>query len=110
MVDTKAMVFLLEHLHEFEDGGESVKTIGIYSSREAALQAVERLKLQPGFRDAPGGFSIDCYTVDMDHWEEGYLSTGRTGQSPEPKGRPKRRKESGGEGKRREGSRRDSVK
>jgi PhnO protein len=86
-MDTKATVFLLEHLHEYEDGGESVKTIGIYSARDAAQQAAERLRSQPGFRDAPDGFSIDPYTVDMDHWEEGYLSTGRTGQSPGPNGK-----------------------
>jgi hypothetical protein len=80
-MDTGAKVFLLEHLHEFEDGGESVKTIGIYSTRDAAQQAAERLKLQPGFRDAPEGFSIDLYMVDMDHWEEGYLTTPGAGQS-----------------------------
>jgi hypothetical protein len=68
-------VFLLEHVHVFEDGGEDTKTIGIYSTLEAAQCAIERLKGQPGFRDSPGGFNIDSYSLDMDHWEDGYLTT-----------------------------------
>jgi hypothetical protein len=70
---TQDVVFLVEHLNTFADGEESIKTIGIYSSREAAGQAVERLSLQPGFREAPGGFTIDQYTIDKDHWTEGYI-------------------------------------
>jgi hypothetical protein len=67
-------VFLLEHVHVLDDGEESVKTIGIYSTREKAQQAVERLGLQPGFRDAPDGFVIDLYWVDQDCWEDGYVT------------------------------------
>ena len=67
-------VFLVEHLHFLEDGEESVKTIGIYSTREKARQAVERLRMQPGFRDAPDGFVIDLYWIDQDGWEGGYIT------------------------------------
>lgn len=71
-------VFLLEHVHR--DGDEDVKSIGIYRSREAAEEAVARLKSQPGFRDHPGivedgsGFYINRYELDMDHWSEGFVT------------------------------------
>jgi hypothetical protein len=67
-------VFLVEHVHVLEDSEEDVKIIGVYSSREAAQQAVERLRLQPGFRDAPEGFTIDPYRVDQDCWQDGYIT------------------------------------
>jgi hypothetical protein len=76
-------VFFLEHLHMLGDGEESVKALGIYSSREAALAAVERFRKLPGFCDIPQmadhskpgpaeGFNIDEYEVDQDNWPEGY--------------------------------------
>ena len=64
-------VFVVEHLHVLDDGEESVKLIGVYSNREAAQSAVDRHKLQPGFRDAPEGFTIDLYRLDEDHWTDG---------------------------------------
>ncbi len=75
--------YLLQHLHVLPHGEENVKTIGIYSSEEAALSAVNRLKSQPGFRDfpkivnpetdeQPDGFYIDAYPIDQDYWQEGY--------------------------------------
>jgi len=67
-------VFLVEHVHVLDGGEESIKTIGIYSTREKAQQAVERLRLRPGFCDAPDGFSIDLYWVDQDGWEDGYVT------------------------------------
>jgi hypothetical protein len=52
-------VFLVQHVHTLDDDEEEdVKTIGIYSTREAARQAVERLRLRPGFRDAPAAFQL----------------------------------------------------
>jgi hypothetical protein len=67
-------VFLVQHVHEFEDSSESNKIIGIYSSRELAEAAVRRSLTLDGFRDAPDGFSIDCYTVDEDNWVEGFFT------------------------------------
>lgn len=67
-------VFLVQHVHLLDEGEEDVKTIGIYSTREAAQQAVERLRCQPGFRDTPEGFTIDLYWVNQDGWEEGYVT------------------------------------
>ena len=71
-----ASVFVLQHVHEREDGVEDVKFIGVYSSREKALAAMARLSRQPGFADAREGFHIDEYRVDQDHWAEGYVSVG----------------------------------
>lgn len=49
-------VFLALHTHEFEDGHEDVKVIGVFSSREKAEAVVSRLRREAGFRDHPAGF------------------------------------------------------
>lgn len=80
-----ANVYLLQHLHMLPHGEEDVKIIGIYSSRQAAISAIERLREQPGFIDRPelidplvddksDGFYIDEYSLDSDHWGEGYVT------------------------------------
>jgi hypothetical protein len=70
-------VFLLWHVHVFPDGEEDAKLIGVYSSRELAELAQQRALKQPGFRDTPTEFCIDCYAVDEDHWLEGYVTQTR---------------------------------
>lgn len=67
-------VFIVQHVHEHEDGNEDVKFIGVYSSREQADAAVVRLRRLPGFADAPTGFHVEEYAVDRDHWTAGYVS------------------------------------
>jgi hypothetical protein len=79
-------VFLLQHLHVLLPQEEqSVKTIGVYSSKEEALAAVERLKMQPGFVESPqlidpqvegvvSGFYLDEYPLNRDHWAEGFVT------------------------------------
>jgi len=68
-------VFLLWHVHAFADGEEDEKLIGVYSSLGKAEEAIERLKGQPGFVDAPEGFGIYPYAVDKDtHWTEGFVT------------------------------------
>lgn len=78
-------IFLLQHLHTCSDGTEDVKIIGVYSSKQAALGAIQRLKTQPGFQETPelrdpvheeqnDGFYLDEYRVDVDHWTEGYVT------------------------------------
>ena len=69
-----ANVFVLQHVHEREDGAEDVKFIGVYSSREKAEEAAPRLARLPGFADAPDGFHVDEYRVDQDQWAEGYVT------------------------------------
>lgn len=68
-------VFVLQHVHKFSDDNEDVKMIGVYSSRQQAEAAVERLSAKPGFRNAPEVFSIDQYVLDKDHWLDGYITT-----------------------------------
>jgi hypothetical protein len=64
-------VYLVQHVRD-PDGDEDVKVIGIYSTRDAAQQAVDRAAQRPGFRDHPDGFDIDEYTVDADYWKSGF--------------------------------------
>jgi len=67
-------VFLLWHVHEFPDGEDDAKLIGVYSSREKAEQARQRVASQPGFRELPHGFQVSTYPLDKDHWTEGYVT------------------------------------
>ena len=67
-------VFVLHHTHEFEDGSESVKLIGVYSTRSSAEAAIRRLASQPGFAALPSGFTIDVYKLDEDNWKEGFVT------------------------------------
>ena len=69
-------VFQLSHVHEFDDGHEDFKLIGIYSSRAHAESALGRVRNQPGFRSCPEGFTIVEYRVDpeTDGWPEGYVT------------------------------------
>ncbi|QDU24071.1 DUF7336 domain-containing protein [Urbifossiella limnaea] len=71
-----ASVFILQHVHERDDGSEDVKLIGVYSSRAAAAAAVDRMSRRPGFVDAAAGFHIDEYRLDQDQWAEGYATVG----------------------------------
>ena len=66
-------VFVLQHVNTSDDGAEDVKFIGVYSTRENALAAVERLSCVPGFTDAQDGFHIDEYVLDRDQWTEGFV-------------------------------------
>jgi hypothetical protein len=69
-------VFLLQHTHEFDDGHEDVKLIGVYSNRANAEKAQIAVRDQPGFRDTPEGFTISECRLDPEQpsWEEGYVT------------------------------------
>ena len=71
-----ATVFVLEHVHELEDGHEDVKRIGIYSSQTKAEAALLLVKEQPGFRDFPEGFSISEWRIDPEQvgWPQGFVT------------------------------------
>jgi hypothetical protein len=69
------IVFVLEHSYESAYTGEQkTKLIGVYSSREKADKAIEKLIKQPGFRDLLDYFNIDEYVIDQDHWDEGFIT------------------------------------
>jgi hypothetical protein len=65
-------VYVLQHMHSLIDGGEDIKLIGVYSSRDNAQAAITRLTNASGFSEAPSGFHIDEYQIDKDQWVEGY--------------------------------------
>jgi hypothetical protein len=71
---TMQTVFLVHHVHELGDGREDVKLIGVFSTEERALAALERLKLQPGFRESVPGFHVERWTVDQVTWTEGFVT------------------------------------
>jgi len=67
-------VFVLQHVHSFDQGEEDVKLIGVYSSRDNAQNAIKRLRESPGFCENPDGFCIDEYQLDKDQWVEGFVT------------------------------------
>ncbi|MHB9106588.1 MAG: DUF7336 domain-containing protein [Armatimonadota bacterium] len=78
-------VYILHHVHLLTEDREDVKLIGVYSSRDNAEAAVERLRNQPGFCKTPklvnldtdentDGFQIVEYGLDEDHWQEGFAT------------------------------------
>ncbi len=69
-------VYLLQHVHDHDDGHEDVKLIGVFSNRSKAEAALDRVRNQPGFRDTPEGFDISEYELDSNDlgWHEGYVT------------------------------------
>jgi hypothetical protein len=69
-------VFILQHSYQAnnDDSSDETKFIGVYSTREKAEKAIERLRKQPGFKELANYFCIDEYRVDQDHWAEGFVT------------------------------------
>jgi hypothetical protein len=67
-------VYLVQHVHKFNEDDEDVKIIGIYATEQLAQEAVERTKKLAGFSEAVDGFYIDRYELNKDHWTEGYVT------------------------------------
>ena len=65
-------VFIVNHSRQLPNGHEDVKLIGVYASPARAQEAIDRTRLIEGFRDYPGGFTVDQYVIDRDHWQEGF--------------------------------------
>ena len=63
-------VYLLLHSY-VRGGGRFTKRIGIYSTREGAEQAVQKLRTQPGFKDYPAGFAVHQVKMDQVAWIDG---------------------------------------
>ena len=57
-------VFILTHIHEFEDTRADIKLIGIYSSKAAARTTITKYKNVQGFRDSPDNFVISKYILN----------------------------------------------
>lgn len=67
-------VWLLQHVHAFDDGNEDVKLIGVYVSREDAEAAQRTVWQMPGFRETPEGFSISEHRLGVTGWTEGFVT------------------------------------
>ena len=76
-------VYVVQHVHTFTPEHEDIRFIGVYSLQGQAEQAVQQLGLQPGFCDALTGFQISEYTIDQDHWKEGYITDYEMGDNEE---------------------------
>lgn len=70
-----ASVFLLQHSYEIYKDYDEIKTLGIYSTKEKAEEAIERYKILSGFQDHPDDFYISEYKLDIDaQWMEGFFT------------------------------------
>jgi hypothetical protein len=77
-------VFVVQHLQTLPQGEDDVKMIGVYATREDAIEATKRLATQPGFSELPDivdyttenmqGFHVEEYEIGKDHWQEGYAT------------------------------------
>jgi len=65
-------VFILWHSRPVDGDDTEDKLLGVYSSRERAVERAERAKHTAGFRDYPEDFVISEYQLDTDHWTEGF--------------------------------------
>jgi hypothetical protein len=60
-----------------EEDGDDLKMLGVYSSEQKAQDRIVRARKLPGFRNEPDCFIVDAYTLDKDHWTEGFITTPR---------------------------------
>jgi homoserine kinase type II len=72
-----AQLYVLLHQHRLDCGDVDEKLLGIYRSRDAASEGVQRLKLQSGFRDHPQDFLLTPRSVGELTWADGF-------EDPEP--------------------------
>ena len=67
-------VYLLWFVKEMPEGDEDIELlVGVYSSKEEAENAIERVKDEKGFSDFREGFQIRPYQLDRDHWTKGFI-------------------------------------
>jgi hypothetical protein len=76
MIVSTASDFLIDHLGAAAARPRhhlSVERLQ-HDDRTQGVEARERAKGLPGFRDNQEGLLIDCYAVDRDHWTEGFVT------------------------------------
>jgi hypothetical protein len=66
------MIYIVQHARKTDAGHDEVKIIGAFGSKQSSETAVNQLKLKPGFKALPNGFTIDEYEIDKIHWAEGF--------------------------------------
>ena len=67
-------VFLIHHVARDGQPDEDTKLLGVYSDRQQAHAALTRFLKLPGFRDDQAGFLLEEYTLNEDHWTEGFVT------------------------------------
>ncbi len=67
-------VFIVHHIHEFDDGHEDHKIIGVFASHSEAQAALDLVKDQPGFREEQNGFEIAEWELGRIGWRERYVT------------------------------------
>jgi hypothetical protein len=50
--------------------------LGVYSTEARAQDRMRRARTLPGFAAEPGCFIVAEYTLDEDHWTEGFVALG----------------------------------
>lgn len=76
-------IWQLHHVHEQPDGCEDIKQIGIFASEGEARAAVEKVKLEPGFREYPNDFVLGEVSLGYVAFEQGFVTiTGGDGGRP----------------------------
>lgn len=68
------LVYDLWFTREHADRQDTELHIGIYATEAAARDAVEQLKIQPGFREHPDGFEIHPTRLGHTGWRFGFVT------------------------------------
>lgn len=70
----RQQVFLLWHVHTFEDGSTDELLIGVFRSEQQAKAVLESLREKRGFAEQPEAFSVALYELDKVYWPDGYFA------------------------------------
>ncbi len=65
-------VYIVHHVRAEAGRDEDIRMVGVYSSKDAAKNAILRARIQPDFRHFPSGFKISKYPLDTDQWTAGF--------------------------------------
>jgi len=68
------VVYDLWFTREYADREDTELHIGIFSSEQAAQDAIARLRDKPGFRDFPEGFEAHATRLDDPGWTAGFVT------------------------------------
>lgn len=68
-------LYVLWHEYYVPEDNYDVETeLGIYSTYKNAQDALKKFRSNPRFRDHPDDFQIAEIEVDLDGWQEGFVS------------------------------------
>jgi hypothetical protein len=73
---------------EYPDREDTELHIGIYECEADAMDAISRLRDQPGFRDYPEGFTIHPVTLGTTGWQEGFVTVSISAKERDATDRP----------------------